>query len=138
MGKRLKVLLVDDHPVVRAGIASLLEDSPVAELVASCSHAAEAKVLIPRFRPDVVLVDFVLQDGDGFALAHELQQDGCTSRLILFTGHDHGRILAESALAAGFCGYLSKAAVAVDLDRCLATVAAGGYWWDGPAETVAL
>jgi DNA-binding NarL/FixJ family response regulator len=137
-GRRIKVLLVDDHPVVRAGISSLLEDSAVAALVASCSGASEARTLVKKAQPDVVLVDFVLEHGNGFDLARDLLDAGCRSRLVLFTGHDNGRVLAESALAAGFCGFLSKSAVAMDLEECLRIVDAGGYWWDGPAEAVAL
>ena len=138
MNPRVRVMLIDDHPVVRAGIAALLETSPVATLVAVCDRAQDAIELAVASRPDVILLDFVLADGDGFDVAHRLAARGVKARLVLFTGHDHGLVLARSALGGGFAGYLSKNAAPADLESCLQTVAAGGYWMNGPAEAVAL
>ncbi len=131
-------MLVDDHPVVRAGIAALLEASPVAMLVAVCERATDAVDCAVEARPDVILLDFMLSDADGFDVAHRLAERGVQARLVLFTGHDQGLQLARSALGDGFAGYLSKNAASADLESCLYTVAAGGYWMDGPAEAVAL
>lgn len=138
MAGRIRVMLVDDHPVVRAGIAALLEASPVAMLAAVCERAADAVECAVEARPDIILLDFMLADANGFDVARRLAERGVGARLVLFTGHDQGLDLAQSALGEGFAGYLSKNAVAADLESCLYTVAAGGYWMNGPAESVAL
>lgn len=136
---RQRVLLVDDHPVVCAGVGSLLQGNPAFELAGCCATADEALEAVHRDPPDIILIDYVLgDDGNGFDLARRLSGSGCRARLVLFTGHDHGRLLARTALAAGFSGYLGKYAAMTDLDACLAAVAAGGFWWDGPTESVAL
>jgi DNA-binding NarL/FixJ family response regulator len=131
-------MLVDDHPVVRAGVTALLDASEVATLVAVCEHPADAVARAVELRPDVILLDFVLQDANGFDVARELGRRGVDARLVMFTGHDHGVVLAKSAIGEGFYGYLNKRSVVRDLERCLAAVARGEYWMNGPAETVTL
>ena len=138
MPRRVRVMLIDDHPVVRAGVAALLETSETVALVAVCADPVEAIDRAVATRPDVILLDFMLQGGDGFDVARNLVERGVTSRLVMFTGHDHGLVLAKSALGEGFAGYLSKYSAPTDLESCVATVASGGYWMNGPAETVAL
>ncbi len=138
MCPRLRVMLVDDHPVVRAGVAALLEDSPVAELVGSCEDPDQAIAMAQGLRPDIILVDFLLESSDGFNVANALRDRGCASQLVLFTANEHRSVLMRSALSFGFHGYLSKSAVGHDLEDCLVAVGAGGYWMDGPAEAVAI
>lgn len=138
MGRRVRVMLIDDHPVVRAGVAALLETSDKAVLVAVCADPVEAVERAVATRPDVILLDFMLQGADGFDVAHQLGRRGVEARLVMFTGHDHGLVLAKSALGEGFCGYLSKDSAPADLESCVTAVAAGGYWMNGPAESVAL
>ena len=138
MPRRVRVMLIDDHPVVRAGVAALLEASEVATLVAVCADPADAVERAAVTRPDVILLDFMLQGADGFDVARQLAEREVKSRLVMFTGHDHGLVLAKSALGEGFAGYLSKDSAPADLEACVTTVAAGGYWMNGPAESVAL
>ncbi len=138
MGGRLRVMLVDDNTAVRAGVAALLEDSRTADLVGACEERDQAIALALRLKPDVILVDLLLESGDGFNLADALREQGCTSQLILFTAIDRDSELMSSALLRGFQGYLSKATAAGNLEACLATVGDGGYWLDGPAEAVTI
>ncbi len=138
MAGRLRVMLVDDNPAVRAGVAALLEDSPVAELVGACEAPEQAVGLAGTLKPDVILVDLLLESGDGFNLASTLRERDCGSLFVLFTAIDHRSELMSSALTRGFHGYLSKSAAASDLEDCLATVGSGGYWLDGPPEAVAI
>ena len=79
----------------------------------------------------------MLADGDGFDVAHRLGARGVKARLVLFTGHDHGLVLARSALGDGVRGLSQQELGPGRPQSCLQTVAAGGYWMNGPAEAVA-
>jgi DNA-binding NarL/FixJ family response regulator len=119
------VFLVDDHEVVRRGVAELLEDDPGLVVVGEAGTAAEALARGPAVRPDVAIVDMRLPDGDGADVVRSLRRrlPGC-SCLILSSYADEEAVAA--ALAAGAAGYLVKQVRGGDLVSAVRTVAAGG------------
>ncbi|GIL31186.1 response regulator [Actinocatenispora comari] len=119
----IRVLLVDDHPVVRAGIVALLGGVADLEVVGEASTGAEALSLAAALAPDVVLVDLALGSGiDGVEVIRRLP-DG-TNTLVLTT-YDSDADL-DRAVSAGANGYLLKAGPPDDLYQAIRTVAAGG------------
>jgi len=103
----IRVVLVDDHPVLRAGLAELLRGAPDMEVVGTAADGAEALDVVRRENPDVVLMDLQMPGVDGVAATRAIVQEGIGADVLVLTSYSDGeRILA--ALDAGAVGYLLK------------------------------
>lgn len=103
----LRILVVDDHPVVRHGLRALLTATSDMVVLAEASHGAQALQLAMQHQPDVALVDLVLPDMDGPALIAQLRQACPDLKVLVLTNyHDEARILA--AVQAGACSFFLK------------------------------
>lgn len=121
----IRILVVDDHPVVREGLVALLEDEPDFEVVASTDSAEEAVARAGRLRPDVVLLDLELPGMDGVQALPALAAASPDTRVIVFTAYDTDeRVLG--AVRAGAKGYLLKGASREQIAQAIHTVHAGG------------
>jgi DNA-binding NarL/FixJ family response regulator len=120
----IDVLLVDDHPVVLAGLAALIGSDPQLAVVATARSAGEALALPADLEPRVAVLDLQLPDGDGITLGGELKQRWPGLRVLILTMHADEATVIQS-LASGLDGYLLKDA---DPEDVLAAVhsAAGG------------
>jgi two-component system, NarL family, response regulator DevR len=124
-----RVLVVDEHPVVRVGLATLLAAAGQLVLVGEASSAAQALVEADRTRPDVVIMDVRLPDGDGVATCRELgRRHPGTRVLVLSACADEQVVLA--AIAAGAAGYLLKQVEPSQLVHAVRRVAGGGALLD--------
>jgi DNA-binding NarL/FixJ family response regulator len=119
----IRLLIVDDHPVVRAGLVGLLSDEPGFEVVAEAADGAQAVRLAAATRPDVVLMDLRMPGVDGVEATARITADGATRVLILTTYESDDQIL--SAIEAGASGYLLKAAPQDEIVAGIRSVAAG-------------
>ena len=120
-----RVLIVDDHPVFRDGLAGLLATVPGVEVAGSAGSAEEALADLARTAPDVVLMDINLPGASGVeATRRVLAAAPATAVLVISMVDDDDSVLA--ALAAGARGYVLKGATAAEITAALATVAAGG------------
>ena len=123
----IRLLIADDHPVVRAGLAGLLSDEPGFEVVAEASDGDEAVRLAAATRPDVVLMDLRMPHVDGVAATARIAGgeagDPPPRVLILTTYESDDQILA--AIEAGATGYLLKAAPQAEIVAGIRSVAAG-------------
>ncbi|ACZ29229.1 two component transcriptional regulator, LuxR family [Xylanimonas cellulosilytica DSM 15894] len=124
----VRVFLVDDHEVVRRGVADLLEAESDLEVVGEAGTAAEALVRVPALAPDVVVLDVRLPDGDGVAVCRELRATTDVACLML-TSFDDDEALFD-AIIAGAAGYVLKQVRGTDLVHAIRTVAAGGSMLD--------
>ena len=124
MGAR--VLIVDDHPVVRQGLRSLLSQYPDIQVVGEADGSPAALGLIADLRPDVVLLDIRLAGPSGLELARQLRRSGAEARVIILTSHDDEAYLMEAAQA-GVHGYLLKSASAELLAEAIRAVHAGEH-----------
>ena len=102
----IRVLVVDDHPMVREGLRSMLEGSEV-EVVAEAGTAAAAVEAAEQDRPDVILLDIELADGDGLGVLAEITSRMPDTRVLIVTMHDESR-LVRRAIEAGAAGYVLK------------------------------
>jgi DNA-binding NarL/FixJ family response regulator len=124
-GGRVRIVVVDDHPVVREGLVAMLETQPDFEIVGEAGSGAEALTVIERVTPDLVLLDLELPGIDGVGVLQRLRERASAPRVIVFTVFDtDDRIIA--AVEAGASGYLLKGAPRSDLFAAIRVVHAGG------------
>ena len=129
----LSLLIVDDHEVVRQGLAALLGRRPEFQVVAEAGTVAEAVAAARKFRPDLVVMDVRLPDGSGIEACREIRAEMPDTRVVMLTSYpDEDAVL--SAIIAGASGYLLKQIRARDLVSALETVGRGESLLD-PAVT---
>jgi DNA-binding NarL/FixJ family response regulator len=125
----VRVFLVDDHEVVRRGVAEVLEDDPGITVAGEAGSAAEALARVPAVRPDVVLIDMRLPDGDGADLCRGLLERVPGLRCLVLTSYAEQEAL-EAAIRAGASGFLLKQVRGPALLSAVRGVAAGGTSFD--------
>lgn len=118
------MLVVDDHPVVRQGLRSLLSQYPDIQLVGETEGGPATLDLVARLQPDVILLDIRLAGPSGLDLARRLRQAQSRARVIILTSYDNEDYLLEAAQA-GARGYLLKSASAEVLADTIRAVHAG-------------
>lgn len=124
----MKILVVDDHQVVREGVRRLLGQLPGAEFEEAESPAPALK-LFRQWRPDIVILDINLIGGSGIDLLRRLKAESENARIVVFSMHSDV-VYANSARKAGAMGYVSKSAPAEELLTAVKRVAAGKYYVD--------
>ena len=121
----IRVYVIDDHPVIRDGIAGALAAEGDLVLVGAAATAAEGLAGVVAARPDVVLVDLALPDRSGPVLVAALRAVLPVARVVVLSGYDDEFRVAE-ALSAGAQGYLLKSSPVGELMTAIRTAAAGG------------
>ena len=125
MDARIRILVADDHPVVRDGLVAMLSTQPDFDVVGEAATGREAVEQVGMLRPDVMLLDLEMPEMDGVEVLHSLRQESREVRVIVFTAFDTDeRIMA--AVQAGAQGYLLKGAPREELFRAVRVVHAGG------------
>ncbi len=105
--KRIRILIADDHAIVREGLRALIEAKPDLELVGEAENGDEAVALASSLRPDVVLLDLVMPSMDGTEAVREIMRQNPQARILVFTSFgDDTKVFA--AIKAGALGYLLK------------------------------
>ena len=125
--RRIRVLLVDDHPVVRAGVGAIISYQDDMALAGEASSAAEAVSFVEAQAPDVALVDLGLPDRGGVELIGLLRAKSPFTRFIVLTGRTDGNDIAR-ARQEGAHGYLFKNSPVEELLAAIRTVARGGQY----------
>src|SRR5512133_3726996 len=120
----VRVFLLDDHEVVRRGVADLLEAESDLTVVGEASTAAEALARVPAVRPDVAVLDVRLPDGDGVTVCRELRSRFPDLRCLMLTSFADDDALFD-AIMAGAAGYVLKQIRGTDLVGAVRTVASG-------------
>jgi DNA-binding NarL/FixJ family response regulator len=133
-GAAISVVLVDDHAALREGLATLLERRGF-EVVDSAGTAADAATLLARSEPEVAVVDLALPDEDGAELVRRLRVEHPELKLVVYTGIEDGRALAD-ALHAGAHGYVSKVAGLEALTEAIREVTHGRRYRDAAIEAL--
>src|SRR5689334_11815340 len=122
-----KVLIVDDHPIVRQGLRLMINEEPDLEVVGEAQSEREARTAIRELEPDVVIVDISLAQGDGLELVRDVHAQHANLPMLVLSMHDE-LIYAERLLAAGASGYIMKQAASDQLLVALRRVLAGGTY----------
>lgn len=124
MSGAIRVVLADDHALVRKGFRRLLEDYPDITVVAEASTGTEAIALCTRHQPDVVVLDISMPELDGLQAATEIRNGNPTVAILILSMHADGAY-QRSARKAGAAGYLLKSSAELDLYTAIVGVARG-------------
>ena len=127
--ERIRILLADDHVVIRAGTRRILEDEPDLEVVGEAGDGSEALTLALSMMPDVILLDINMPNMDGIAASTELRRLLPNVRLLILTAYAH-QACVRHMNRLGVSGYLLKSAGAADLVTAIRRVHAGEYIFD--------
>ena len=122
-----RVLIVDDHPIVRQGLRRLLEGEPDLEVCGEADAVRDAKALVRELRPDLVIVDISLKHGDGLELLKDIRAHFPTLPVLVLSMHDEA-LYAERILSAGANGYIMKHAASDQFLVALRRVLDGGIY----------
>lgn len=127
--RKIRILLVDDHAVLRAGIHVLLETQPDLEIVGEAGDGREAVTRARKLQPDVALLDIAMPGLDGLTAAREIKSACPNTRILFLTQHENKEYVLP-ALKLGASGYVLKRAEGDELITAIRTVHAGGTFLD--------
>jgi two-component system, NarL family, nitrate/nitrite response regulator NarL len=126
----IRVLIADDHPVVRVGLRNMLQADPRVKVVGEARDGLEALEMAHSLRPDVMLLDLAMPNVAGMEALREMTAGNLDTRTVVLTGLIDKRQVLE-ALQLGARGVLLKDAVAEHLSACIRSVMQGQYWLEG-------
>lgn len=133
---KARILLVDDHEVVRLGLMTLINDQPDCEVVGEAGTAAEALRLVEHLQPDVVLMDIRMPGEGGIGATREITSRFPKSKVVMLTSYADDELVVR-AIAAGAVGYVLKQVGNAELLRAIAAAARGEALMD-PSTTARL
>ena len=129
----MRVMIVDDHTLVRAGIRMLLSSIENVEVVAEASDGAEAIAAIAQYEPDVVLMDLTMKDIGGLEATARIKAEHPDTRILILSMHANEEYVLQ-ALRAGAVGYLLKEAATAELEIALNAVSSGEIYLSPPVS----
>ena len=135
--RTIRVILVDDHPLVLNGLYHLLLEYPEFEVLERCVSGQEAIDASRRLNPDILVLDLLMPGMNGLDVARQLNKDGNAPRFVLLTAALHEDELIE-ALHLGVAGFVLKEMATKLLVECLRRVHAGGQWLEKDAAGKAM
>jgi DNA-binding NarL/FixJ family response regulator len=139
MSDRIRVLLADDHSLVRKGFRRMLEDDPAIEVVGEAANGPEAVDAAARLHPQVIVMDLAMPELDGIQAAGQILKKSPDTGILILSMYSE-EMYVRNAFAAGVRGYLLKNALEVDLPYAIKEIAAGrtvvapGLTVPGPQE----
>jgi len=125
--KQIKILTVDDHPLLRQGIAAVIQGEKDMLIVGEAANGREAIDMFRRHRPDVTLMDLQMPDLNGIDAIVTIRQEYPQARIIVLTTYE-GDALARRALKAGVVGYILKDMIRTELLEAIRSVNAGNRY----------
>lgn len=129
----IRLLIADDHEVVRAGLKSLLADAENIELVGEAASGPEVVRLARRARPNVLLLDVRMPGSDGLAALSQIRSDLPRTAVVMFSSYDNPTYIAR-AMALGAAGYLLKSASREEIVAAIGRAANGESLWSSEGK----
>src|SRR4051812_7725343 len=126
-GDTIRVILADDHAVVRAGLKAVLSSAKDIEVIGEARTGTEAVALVERFKPDVVVMDLSMPELDGTAATKQIVEKGLPTKVLVLTMHAEEDYLVP-LMEAGAAGYLVKSAADRDLVDAVRAIAHGDIY----------
>jgi two-component system response regulator NreC len=133
----IRILLADDHRLVRSGLRRLLETQPDLEVVGEAGDGEETVTEALRLRPDVILMDVAMPKGGGLEATRRIAEAGLPARVLVLTAHAEEQYLLP-VIRAGGAGYLLKSAADEELLDAIRAIHRGEAYLPGPAAAMLL
>jgi DNA-binding NarL/FixJ family response regulator len=130
----IRVLVADDHMIVRSGIRHVLESESGFEVVGEAGSGGEALALTSELKPDVVVLDISMPDQSGLEVAARIREDLGSARVLILSMHNNAEYVLES-VRAGAHGYLLKDTAATDLREAIRAVCRGESYFSPPVAS---
>jgi DNA-binding NarL/FixJ family response regulator len=124
----IRVLLADDHPVVRQGIRTLIERSPDIVVVAEAENGLDVLLLVEKIRPDLVVLDIEMPHMSGVEVARRLKAQHTSVHILALSAHDDA-VYVRNLLNSGVAGYLTKEEAPEAIVEAIQRIARGEYGW---------
>jgi two-component system response regulator NreC len=124
MTNPIRIILADDHTVLRSGLRLLLNNQPHLEVVAEASTGTQALALTSEYQPDVLLLDLNMPEADGLSIIPQVRQNAPNTKILILTMHEDGNYL-QQAMQAGASGYLLKKVADIELLMAIEAVMRG-------------
>ena len=124
-----RVMIVDDHAIVRAGLRALLFEEAAFDLVGEAAGGYEALELVEKTKPDVLILDLSMPDLDGISVTRKIKPNFPDLKILILTLHEDGALLRE-AIKAGAAGYILKRAAEAELISAIRTILRGDLYVD--------
>ncbi len=124
----VKILIADDHEVVRRGVASILRSRPEWEVCGEASNGREAIEAVAKLQPDLVILDISMPVMSGLEAASQISRLGAPCRILIFTMHESSGIIPD-VRATGAQGYVQKSQAGRDLVLAIEKLLAGGTFF---------
>lgn len=133
----IRVVVVDDHPILIRALRELLDEGSGFRIVGECTSGREALELVRHVRCDVVMLDLSMPNGGGLDILASLRRKAMDAAILVFSAHDPAQY-AKKLLEQGAHGYLHKSCDADEILKALRCVAGGGRYFDGAVAEVLL
>ena len=130
MAPKKTILIVDDHPLVREGLVSILKPAAGYEVVGQAGNGRDAIRMVKNLKPDLVLLDLVLPDKNGIELSREIRNISPPTRIMIVSMHSKVDYIVK-AFEAGATGYMAKESATERLLQGIEHVLNGEYFMDG-------
>ena len=133
----LRILIADDHEIVRKGVRDVIESHPGWEVCAEASDGQQTLELALQHKPDIAILDVSLPILNGLALTRRLQKECAKTRVLLFTMHDDDETV-NGGLAAGARGYVLKSDSESNLEAAISALKANRLYFSSPVSELLL
>ena len=133
MTPAIRVVIADDHHIVRRGLRALLERQHGIKVIGEATDGQEALAAVERLRPHVLVLDLMMPGANGLEVARQLADKASPTRIVILTMYGHEDYLVE-ALRANVAGYVLKGADSADLVKAIRAAAAGRRYLSAPLE----
>ena len=127
----IKIVLADDHCIVRQGVRALLEGEPDFNILAEANDGPETVRMVERFHPDVLLLDLIMPEMNGFEVTRVVRKHFPKTKVVILTMHANEAYVLE-ALQAGAQGYVIKNSSSEELVRAIREASAGNRYLSPP------
>jgi len=124
MPENIKILIADDHPVMRLGLSHLIKNEPGMQVVGIAANGTEAIQIAKTTHPDLIILDIDMPEMDGLSLAHHLKEELPQLKIVIFTAY-HNEEAFNKAIDVGVQGFISKENVFDELSEGIRQVAQG-------------
>ncbi|MCP4022835.1 MAG: response regulator transcription factor [Desulfobacteraceae bacterium] len=122
--KPIKIIIADDHTIVRQGLRKLLEEEECLKIIGEAMDGREAVKKVQELKPDVVIMDIAMPVLNGIEAARQIKRSALETKVVILSMHDHNRYIRE-LLSIGVSGYLLKNSVSSDIIKAILSAVKG-------------